>query len=329
VQGGAELQIAAPEVRWLKLTSDTGRFVTVKALGGRLDITGSCVTSWDEGQGHVDTEHADGRSFLLARDGAQMTISHTELRHLGYSEVESYGLAWRTGGTSGAITDSIVSNLYYGLYTYEVSGLMVLDNEFHDNVVYGIDPHTGSRDLRIERNVVHDNGKHGIILAEDCTDSVIRDNVVYRNDHHGIVLYLRSDRNIIEGNETFANTAHGININEADANTVRDNRVYDNGETGIGVTQTGQGTLVEANQVRGNRQDGVRVVSEAADTTVRGNVIAENTRYGVYLDSSGAVDVTGNTVVGNRAGIVSRDTEAVPDGANTVRDNDEADVLVH
>jgi parallel beta-helix repeat protein len=85
---------------------------------------------------------------------------------------------------------------------------------------------------------------------------------------------------------------------------------------------------VEANQIRGNRQDGVRVVSEAADTAVRGNVIAENARYGVYVDTSGAVDVTGNTVVGNRAGIVSRDTAAVPDGANTVRDNAEADVLV-
>jgi parallel beta-helix repeat protein len=327
VRGGAGLQITAPDVRWLKLSSAPDRFVSIEARGGRLDVTGSCVTSWNEQQGQVDADYADGRSFLLARDGAQMTITHAEVRHLGHGDVEAYGLSWRTPGTGGSITDSIVSNLYYGLYTYEVRGLSVLDNEFHDNVLYGIDPHTGSTDLRIERNVVHDNGKHGIILAEDCTDSVIRDNVVYRNAQHGIVLYLRSDRNLVEGNESFGNTAQGINVNEAGANTLRGNTVYDNGETGVGITQMSQGTVVEGNQVRGNKQDGVRVVSEATDTAVRDNLFAENARYGVYVDTSGAVDVTGNTITGNRSGIVSNGAPVAPDGANTVRDNQEADVV--
>ena len=327
VLDGAALQIAAPDVRWLKLSSDAARFVSVKALGGRLDITGACVTSWDAAQGRVDTDHVDGRSFLLARDGAQMTIDRAELRHLGHGDVESYGLSWRTEGTGGAITGSIVSHLYYGLYTHEVSGLAVHDNEFHDNVLYGIDPHTGSRGLRIERNVVHDNGKHGIILAEDCTDSVVRDNVVYRNDHHGIVLYLRSDRNVVEGNDAFANRAQGININESAGNTVRGNRVYDNREAGIGVAQIAKDNLLEDNQIRGNQQDGVRVVSEATETTVRGNVIGENVRYGVYVDSGGPVDLAGNTIVDNRAGIVLKGATAVPEDANTVHGNREADVV--
>jgi parallel beta-helix repeat protein len=329
VQGGAELRIAAPDVRWLQLSSDAGRFVSLTALGGRLDVSGTCVTSWDTAQGRVDTEPGDGRSFLLARDGAQMTIENAELHHLGHGDVESYGLSWRTAGTGGAITDSIVSHLYYGLYTYEVDGLQVIGNEFRDNVLYGIDPHTGSTGLRIEGNTVHDNGKHGIILAEDCTDSVIRDNVVYRNRHHGIVMYQGSDRNLVEGNETFGNTAQGININESSDTTIRDNQVYDNGEAGVGVAQLSQDTVVEGNQVRGNGNDGVRVVSEAAGTTVRGNVLAENTRYGVYVDSTGAVDVTGNTVVGNRAGIVSRGASVgASEEANTVHDNREGDLLV-
>ena len=327
VLGGATLQITAPEVRWLKLSSAPGRFVSVKATGGRVDVTGTCVTSWDPAQGRVDTEHVDGRSFLLARDGARMTVDRAELRHLGYGEVESYGLSWRTAGTGGGITGSLVSHLYYGLYSYQVSGLAVVDNEFHDNVLYGIDPHTGSRELRIERNVVHDNGKHGIILAEDCTDSVIRDNVVYRNAHHGIVLYLGSDRNLVEGNESFANAVQGINVNESAGTAVRRNRVYDNGEAGIGVTQMSQGTLVTDNQVRGNQQDGVRVVSDAGDTTVRSNVIGENGRYGIYVDSPGAVDLAGNTIVGNRAGIVLNGAAAPAEGTNTVRDNRDADLV--
>jgi parallel beta-helix repeat protein len=327
VRGGAELQISAPEVRWLKLSSDPGRFVSVEALGGKLDITGSCVTSWDDGKGAVDTGYDDGRSFLLARDGAQMTISHAELHYLGHGDVEAYGLSWRTAGTGGSITDSIVSHLYYGLYTYEVNGLAVLDNEFRDNVLYGIDPHTGSAKLDIERNVVHDNGKHGIILAEDCVDSVIRDNVVYRNAHHGIVLYLRSDRNLVEGNESFGNTAQGININESGDNTLRDNKVYDNGETGLGVTQLAEGNVVEGNQLRGNQQDGLRVVSESTGTAVHDNVIAENVRYGVYVDTSGSVDLTGNTITENRAGIMSTGAPVAPESANEVSGNKDSDVV--
>jgi parallel beta-helix repeat protein len=327
VRGGAEVRISAPEVRWLKLESTPGKFVSVEALGGKLDVTGSCVTSWDDAQGSADTGYDDGRSFLLARDGAQMTISHAELHYLGHGDVESYGLSWRTAGTGGGITDSLVSNLYYGLYTYEASGLSVLDNEFRNNVLYGIDPHTGSSNLAIERNVVHDNGKHGIILAEDCVDSVIRDNVVYRNAHHGIVLYLRSDRNLVEGNEAFANTAQGININESGGSTLRNNRVYDNGETGVGITQLAEGNVVEGNQVRGNQQDGVRVVSESTGTTVRDNVIADNVRYGVYVDTSGSVDLTGNTITDNRSGIMSTGAPVAPENANEVRGNKESDVV--
>ncbi|TWF76034.1 parallel beta-helix repeat protein [Pseudonocardia hierapolitana] len=324
---GTSLQLAAPTTRWLKLLSTAGRYASVKAFGGNVDVSGVCITSWDPAKGTVDTEPADGRGFLLARDGTQMTIDHAEIRYLGHGEVESYGLSWRTEGTGGKITDSIVSHNYFGLYSYEVGGLVVADNEFHDNVLYGIDPHTGSHNLTIERNVVHDNGKHGIILAEDCVDNVIRDNVVYRNNHHGIVVYLRSDRNTVEGNDTFANAAQGINVNESNDNAIRGNRVYDNIESGIGITQTSQNNLVENNQSRGNQQDGIRVVSEAALTTVRANTLGENGRYGVYVDIDGDVDIAGNLIFANRSGIMLKGSAVVPDGDNAIFDNHEAAII--
>jgi len=325
VLAGASLQITAPAVEWLKLASDPAGFVSVRALGGGLDISGTCVTSWDVTQNRVDTDNTDGRSFLLARDGSQMTIDHAELRFLGYGEVESYGLSWRTPGTGGRITDSIVSNLYYGLYTFEISGLVVQDNEFYDNQLYAIDPHTNSHDLRIEGNTVHDNGKHGIILAQDCTDSVIRDNVVYNNADHGIVLYLNSDRNLVEGNESFDNADQGININESSRNTVRGNRVYDNHGSGVGVSLGDDNTL-EQNQVRGNQQDGIRLVTDSAHTTVRDNVIGENVRYGLYVDSEGGYNLSKNTVVDNRTGILLKGTTAGHTGDNSVYDNRDDDI---
>ncbi|TQM10230.1 parallel beta-helix repeat protein [Pseudonocardia kunmingensis] len=328
VVGEASLHIKTPEVRWLKLVSEDGKIASLKPLGGGLEIDGSCITSWDPATNTADTNQDDGRGYILARDGAEMNIDNAEIRYLGSGDVESYGLSWRTEGTTGGITNSVVSHNYFGLYSYEVGGLVVADSEFHDNTLYGVDPHTGSHDMTIERNVVHDNGKHGIILAEDCTDSVIRDNIVYRNNHHGIVLYLRSDRNTIEGNDTFANAAQGININESNDSIIRGNRVYDNNESGIGITQTSQNNLVENNQARGNKQDGVRVVSEAAQTTLRANTLGENGRYGVYVDVDGDVDIADNTIFANRSGIMLKGSAVVPDGDNSIFSNAE-DAIVN
>ncbi|HEY0814461.1 MAG TPA: right-handed parallel beta-helix repeat-containing protein, partial [Pseudonocardia sp.] len=205
IDKGASLVVSTPAVRKLELSSAAGRFVAVRVDGGKLAVTGSCVTSWDVAQRHADTDYADGRSFILASDGATMTVDRAEVRYLGYADVQSYGLAWRLAGTTGRVTDSIISNLYFGVYTLQVGGLVVTGNEVYDNIVYGIDPHTGSHDMTITHNVVHDNGKHGIILAEDCVNNVVSDNVVYANQQHGIVLFLRSDHNTVQRNESFNN----------------------------------------------------------------------------------------------------------------------------
>ena len=80
IDQGASLKIAAPTVRWLKLRSDdAGAFSSIKALGGGIDISGTCVTSWNEAKGTVDEDYLNGRGYLLARDGAQMTIDKAEL----------------------------------------------------------------------------------------------------------------------------------------------------------------------------------------------------------------------------------------------------------
>jgi parallel beta-helix repeat protein len=322
---GASVRLAAPDVTWLKVRSEAGSFATVKALGGGLALDGVCVTGWDPGARRADTDQTDGRAFILARDGARFTVDGSEIRYLGYSTVESYGLAWRTGST-GHIRHSVVSHLHFGFYSYQTTGLVVADNEFHDNTLYGIDPHTGSNKLVIERNVVHDNGKHGIILAEDCTDGVIRDNVVYRNAHHGIVLYQRSDRNVVEGNESFLNAAQGINVNEAADNTVRNNRVYANGESGIGLGATASRNLVQGNQVRANKQDGIRLVSEASEIKVRDNVIGENARYGVYIDGGGPFDISANSIFASRVGVLLKNSDQRL-GENRIRDNADGDLV--
>jgi parallel beta-helix repeat protein len=325
IMPGASVAVAAPDVRWLKLSSGKGTYASIKALGGGLAITGTCVTSWDTAAETVDTNYTDGRGFLLARDAGRLTIDYGELRYLGFGQGESYGLSWRLKAT-GSITHSVVSHLYYGLYTYQVSGLEITDSEFHDNVVYGIDPHTGSNELKIQRNVVYSNGKHGIILAEDCAKSVISDNVVYNNDHHGIVLYLNSDANTVENNDSFGNQGQGLNVNESSANTIRGNRMYENVQAGMGIGQGAKDNVLDNNHVRKNQQDGIRLFSEADSTTVTNNIIGENARYGVYVDSDSPFELTGNTIFGSRVGVLLKGSSTASEGSNQMYDNVQANI---
>lgn len=328
VEQGATLRIAAPEARWLKLRSDDHGFVSIRALGGQIEFDGTCVSSWDTSRGGFDENYADGRSFVLARDGARMDIRGSELRYLGYDANESYGISWRMPGTTGSIVDSYVSHNYYGLYSYEVADLVIRGNEVDHNVLYGIDPHTRSVRLLIENNIAHHNGKHGIILAEECSDGVVRNNVAYDNLHHGIVIFQRSNNNLVDGNTSYRNGGQGININDASGNMVRDNTVYENLEVGIGVGQRASGNQVVGNTVRANRKDGIALYSEAQDNALHRNTVNDNARYGVYVKSEGGAEIEGNEIVGNTVGVylnavrppeVSRET-------NRIEGNHEADV---
>jgi parallel beta-helix repeat protein len=331
IEEDAALLIGAPEVRWLKLYSDEDKFVSIKARGGRLDFTGVCVSSWDPSAQDVDKNYEDGRSFVLAREGAHMEIRQSELRYLGYAADESYGLAWRQSGTSGLIIDSHLAYNYYGLYTYDVSGLIIRGNEVHHNVRYGIDPHTDSNRLLIEDNIAHHNGKHGIILAEECSDSIIRNNQSFHNGMHGIVLFEDSNNNLVEHNIVYANGLQGININDSKNNVIADNTSFNNHTTGIGVGQNSEGNLILNNEIYSNNEDGIYFYSDAEDNTLRGNVVRDHPRYGIYIKSDHNKIEGGNQVFQNRIGIYLNTDEPpeISRETNRIYGNHEGDIEEH
>ncbi|MEP7189098.1 MAG: right-handed parallel beta-helix repeat-containing protein, partial [Roseiflexaceae bacterium] len=328
IEAGARLSVAAPEARWLKLRSDDQGFVWIKAGGGELEFSGTCISSWDAKRKQFDENYQDGRAFVLARDGARMDIHNSDLRYLGYDGSEAYGLAWRLKDTTGQIVDSFVSYNFYGIYSFQVADLVIRGNEADHNVMYGIDPHTQSMRLVIENNVAHDNGKHGIILAEECSNGIIRNNVAYNNLHHGIVIYQRSNDNLVEGNTAYGNGGHGININDSANTIVRGNTVYDNLEAGIGIGQQASATQLLGNAVRANRGDGITLYSNVKGSLLRENTISDNARFGIYVKSAGELSVEGNHVVGNAVGVYLN-TATPPEISqitNRIEGNREADL---
>ena len=324
------LRIGGASARRLRLRSDDDGFVWIKALGGTLEISDACVSSWDAARNNVDTNYKDGRSFILARDGGRMTIHNSELSYLGYAEDESYGIAWRLPETSGEIVNSRVGYNYYGLFLYRASGIQIVGNEVHHSILYGIDPHTSSNNLLIEKNRSHHNGKHGIILANGCNDSVIRSNEVFANDLHGIVLYKTSNNNTVEQNVVYNNHQEGIDLNESSGNIIRSNTTYQNVESGIGIGQGSRDNQVDENHVYQNRSDGISIYSDAVDNSLNGNVVYGNARYGVYLKSKSNTIGTNNQIYENQIGIYVNASPA-PDisrNSNRIYNNHDDDIRI-
>ena len=312
VEDGAALRIAGPEVRHLKLRSDADGYVWLRVFGGQLDIEDTRVTSWDPANDAVDEEVGDGRSYILARDGAEMNVRRAETSYLGFDADESFGLSWRMEGTTGELVDSCVAYNYYGMYSFEVEpGLVIRGNEVHHNVLYGIDPHDRSNELVIEDNVAHDNGADGIILAEGCSDARIRNNKSYNNKEHGFVLYQGSNGNLVEGNTAYRNGLSGINVNDADENTIRNNTVYENGASGISVGKGSARNEIVGNGVRANEGDGIEFYSAAERNRALRNTVNENEGWGIYAKSktSGNVIAPNNQVFNNGKGKINDDQE--------------------
>jgi parallel beta-helix repeat protein len=330
ISNRAQLEIAGPAVRRLKLRSDPQGFIWIKAFGAQLTFADTCVTSWDSGQNSVDINDADGRSFVLARGASRMDIRGSELSYLGYYANESYGVAWRQPGTTGSAIDSRFGHNFYGMYSYEASDLVIRGNEVHHSTRYGIDPHTRSNRLLIEGNISHHNGKQGIILAEECGDSTIRGNTVYANALHGIVIYQRSNNNVVEGNTSYGNGLQGININDSSGNTLRANTTYDNADAGIGVGQNAANNQLAGNTVRDNRKDGITFYSDATGNTLRDNIVSGNARYGIYVKSANNLIDAGTQVFGNAIGIYLNVTPAptISLEANHIHDNRDQNVRV-
>ena len=123
-----------------------------------------------------------------------------------------------------------------------------LPSNIHDNIHYGLDPHTGTHDMIIRNNVVHDNGSIGIICSLDCYNITVENNTVYNNTKMGIML----SRNMYDSfvrNNTVSHEDRGIVISESHNNEVNDNIVSTSGN-GIDLDQDSSENMIHDNVIK-------------------------------------------------------------------------------
>ena len=310
---------AGGTVDWLKMKSDASGFVWLKTFGGEINLNSTKVTSWDENVGTFDTAFDDGsgRAFILAKkvtedEESRMDLTDSEIGYLGYFFNESYGLAWRVSkgttlgeGVTGTVIGNRIHHNYYGAYTWGAGDMVWKGNEFFQNILYGLDPHTESRNFIVEDNSFHDNGSHGLIFARNCVFNTIRRNVSYNNGGHGIMLHESSNNNIIEDNVVYGNT-DGIAIYQSSDNRIARNIVRDN-VTGLRVygrnSLVSSNNIFEENQVFDNSENGVFLHDGAEANIFTNNGIYNNGRSGVYLKGVHDNVIDGNDIKKNGVGI--------------------------
>jgi len=264
---GSAMQVAAPVTTEVVMTVRDGVFLGVK--GSRLDVSGVYVHAADAKVPSMVSRPAQttGRPFVFAVENSTMNIDHSTFRYLGRDWNSSYGLTWSKGST-GSVTNSLLEHNFIGVYTNGALGLEVSNNRLYHNTLYGIDPHSGSTRLLIEKNTANFNGRHGIIFSDHVTDGIVRYNTTVGNGLNGIMMDETSTRNQIYGNLVTDNLSDGIVTAESTDNVITDNRILRN-RVGINLRGTTENIQVRGNLVQGNKLAG-------QGTDLSGNKLVSN-----------------------------------------------------
>ncbi|HKQ21847.1 MAG TPA: right-handed parallel beta-helix repeat-containing protein, partial [Nitrososphaeraceae archaeon] len=242
---------------------------------GSLQIDSVKITSWDPlkrdvisfnlgkrpGEEHTKSDYdtSEPRVFIRVSKSATGTtnITNSELAYMGYSCSRCSGLSYY-GGLGSIIQGNEIHHLLKGFYSNKMGFMTIDNNHIHDNYLYGIDPHTGTRDMVIQNNIVHHNNASGIICSKNCQSILIEGNKVYQNndgiafsietvnstaknnlvyDQKRCISFSRYSNNNHVYNNSLLNCNTAVYIGDSSNNNISNNKIV-NSESGIILTNT-------------------------------------------------------------------------------------------
>lgn len=304
----ASFTIDQIDTNWLKIYSETDAAYSIRIMG-TMKIDSVKITSWDPDEDDYVREGSDSnpRAFITVDNDATGTtnITNSELAYLGYDAPQSHGISYY-GGNGSIIEGNDIHDNRFGFYSSSVSNIDLENNNIHDNVDYGLDPHSGTNDMIIRNNTVYDNGKMGIICSNDCKNIVIESNTVYNNVGSGIALSINMRHTIIRGNIVFNQTNtedmeesyNGISISESSNNQIYNNRIS-NSDIGIFLRKNSSNNFINDNTL-------IDINNYAIN--VKGSDTLSNVFAGNYIDNSnhivGVSNNTGSLFTNNGIGVI-------------------------
>lgn len=324
--GVDELQLRSQKSATATSSYDYSSFVYLRTNNGTITINDVWIHSWDPTTSKFDTDITNGRSYILAKYDARLDIKDAELSYLGSGNGESYGVSWRDTNDSsdpdtlrtrvtGDVINSEFHHNYYGVYTFQASGMVFRGNRFHHNIHYGFDPHDFSHHILVEDNQAFENGNHGFIISRGCNNFVFRNNASYNNNNpdptrlaHGFMLDAGSPTssapqapsfdNLLEQNHAYGNEGYGVRVLGSTNNTIRDN-LFENNAQGITVEQGSTNNSLSGNTITDHQSNGIFVRGGGNNTRITGNTVTNNGGHGIYVKSNNNT-LEANTVRDNR-----------------------------
>ncbi len=183
-----------------------------------------------------------------------------------------------------SITDNIIMN--QGLIAIGGDSTTILNNTFIDS--YGIL-------IRTENNIVENNTIDGKPIYYYYN----KKNIIVPSDASQVIL-VRCNNIIIE-NITSINTAKGIYLRYSSNNTIRNNILTESIKSGIELRDSFQNNISN-NVIDDNGEMGLYIDIGCNKNIVSKNIIANNSRYGIWSFGEQSV-ISENKIVNNEYGI--------------------------
>ena len=210
-------------LQYLKIADANGIIVY-----GKIQIAGVKITSWDTETNSPVFQTGTGsvpRAFINLRGSEGGFVHGSEIAHLGYQEFGRRGFDLLGDGPSHdlEIRGSKFHNMWFAFYSNGAYNIVVDGNEYHHNIKYALDPHTGTYNMNITNNWLHHN-PIGAICSVNCSNILVEGNVIHHNTDYGIFFSRNMSDSIARNNQIY-NATTGIMVSESPNNQIYNNTI--------------------------------------------------------------------------------------------------------
>jgi parallel beta-helix repeat protein len=290
-------------LQYLKIAGANGIVVH-----GTILINGVTITSWDTSANDViqqDINDGSIRRAFIQFDGSKGSqIINSEFGYLGYQELGKRGFdlwgpdaSYSGEGSSHdmQIIGSEFHNMWFAFYSRGAYNVVVDGNEYHHNIKYALDPHSGTRDMTITNNWLYNN-PIGVVCSDQCSNILIEGNEIENNTIAGI-FFSRNMHDSIARNNQIYNSTIGITVSESSNNQIYNNTIEAAASSGIRLVHLEpirdgetENNLVYNNTIS-NSENGIRITRSNNNNTVENHIFSNITTSEYVLSGNAGIRI--------------------------------------
>jgi parallel beta-helix repeat protein len=295
-----KMNSSGDNLQYLKISGENGIIVQ-----GRIEISGIKITSWDSETDSPVSQTETGsvpRTFINLRVSEGGFIENSEVAHIGYDAPPRRGIDLGEAGEGQshdfAIRNSTIHDNWMGFYSAGAYNITIDGNEFFNNILYAIDPHTATHNMTVSNNKIHNNHGIAVICSLDCYNIIYEQNEVYNNVESGLMFSRATHDSIIRNNLIYNQygSAYPISIFESRDNEIYGNIIH-NSTTGISVhnpVELDEDGMSSGNRIYNNTFDGVQNGIRAlasSDNIFSNNIFGNVTDFHYTMSSDASMDI--------------------------------------